>query len=59
VALTVGNNEDFRSSKETPPGRVLLEKPVFIDGEEIVHTFWKQLIPCLKRLATCLCSEPD
>jgi hypothetical protein len=42
VEFAVGNNEDFRSSKETPPDRVLLEKPVFVDSEEIVHTFWKQ-----------------
>lgn len=42
MEFAVGNNEDFRSSKETPPDRVLLEKPVFVDSEEIVHTFWKQ-----------------
>jgi hypothetical protein len=32
VELAVGNNEDFRSSKETPRGRVHLEKPIFVDS---------------------------
>jgi hypothetical protein len=42
VELAVGTNEDFHSSKETPRGKVLLEKPACVDSGETVHTLWKQ-----------------
>jgi hypothetical protein len=51
VEFAVGNNEGFRSSKETLRGRVLLEKPVFVDSKEIVRTSWKQTAHSVFRTA--------